>query len=375
MTLETTEAIARNSQVYTWEAPDRVIAARYGVDPASIMRFDMNTSPTAPGFVVDELQGPFDPTLNEYPDSTYAGLAEAAAGYVGARPDEILVGCGADEVLDIIGKTFLPPGGTAVLPIPTYSMYGVLSGQRGATLRTVPRLGPEDGYALDVPAMLEAVPSADVVWLCSPNNPTGTADTLAATTAVLEAAASGPDGGPAVVVDEAYIEFHPESVVALRERFPSLIVVRTVSKAFGLPGIRVGYAVSSRRTIERLERLRPPGSISTISAKVARAALRQPEVAARNATIIAAERDRLVERLSDLGLVPRPSVTNFVLTRIGTQEEAESATDHLLRNGLVPRTFGPANPLRGHLRFTVRTPEQDERLLAVIAQWQDGRSA
>jgi len=375
MTLETTEAIASGSQVYTWEPPDRVIAARYGVDVADILRFDLNTSPTAPDFFEAELRERFDPPINEYPDSTYAGLTEAAAAYVGVRFDEILVGCGADEVLDLIAKAFLPPGGAAIVPIPTYSMYGVLTGQRGAKLQAVPRLGADGRFALDLEAMLAAAPAADVVWLCAPNNPTGASESRDAMVAVLEACAVAPGGGPAVVVDEAYIEFDPGSMVELREEFERLIVIRTVSKAFALPGLRVGYAVSARPTIERLERFRPPGSISTVSASVAEAALRSPQYAIDNARRISEERGRFVERLGALGIEAHPSVTNFVLCRFGDQATSEDATEHVLRAGIVPRTFGPANPLRGHLRFTVRTPAQNDRLLGVLADWLDGRIA
>ena len=152
-------------------------------------------------------------------------------------------------------------------------------------------------------------------------------------------------------------------------------MVRTVSKAFALAGLRVGYAVASRPTIERLERLRPPGSISTVSATIAAAALRQPELATRNAAAVASERDWLAGRLAELGLPAYPSVTNFLLCKVGSQDEAEDATEHLLPGGIVPRTFGPANPLRGHLRFTVRTRAQNERFLEVIGAWLDGRSA
>ena len=110
MSLPASEAIAAASNVYTWEPPNRVIAARYGLVAGDILRFDTNTSPAAPDVVAELLEGPWDPTLNEYPDSTYAELAEAAAAYVGAEPTEILVGCGADEVLDVIAKTYLGPG-------------------------------------------------------------------------------------------------------------------------------------------------------------------------------------------------------------------------------------------------------------------------
>ncbi len=291
MSLETAAALAAGSNVYTWEPPDRVIAARYGVDPAEILRFDLNTSPATPPMLTEALRGPFDPPLNEYPDSTYADLAEAAAAYVDADPMEILVGCGADEVLDIIAKAYLPPGAGSVVPIPTYSMYGVLTTQRGARLQAVPRLGPAAGFAVDLPAMEAALADAAVVWLTVPNNPTGATESRSDVEALLRAGARLDGGGPVFVVDEAYVEFDPGSLVPLRHAFPSLIVVRTMSKAFALPGLRVGYAVAQRQTIERLERFRPPGSISTVSATIAAAALRQPEVAAANAAAIAAERD------------------------------------------------------------------------------------
>ena len=375
MSLETTEALVASSNVYTWEPPNRVIAARYGLDPADILRFDTNTSPAALSYLPEALEGPWDPPLHEYPDSTYAELAEAAADYVGARPDEILVGCGADEVLDIIAKTYLAPGQRSVVPVPTYSMYAVLTGQRDAELVSVPRTGPEDGYRLDLEAMVAALPGAGVVWLCAPNNPTGTPEARADLVALLDAAAALPEGGPAVVVDEAYIEFHPGSLVELRERYPALIVVRTLSKAFALTGLRIGYAVAQRATIEQLERVRPPGSLNTLSARAGARALRQPQIAAANAAALAREREWLAARLTAAGLPPLASVTNFLLCRVGTPSQADALNEALLRGGIVVRTFDPDSPLAGHLRFTVRDREQDERFIQVIEAWSAGRSA
>ena len=354
------------SQVYTWEPSNRAIAARYGLRPEDILRFDTNTSPSAPDLVPGVLAGPFDPPLNEYPDSAYAELTGAAAAYVGVPEPEIVVGAGADEVLDLIAKAFLPPGGAAIVPVPTYAMYGVLSGQRAARILAVPRLGPADGFALDVDALIPRLAGAAVVWLCAPNNPTGTPEPLATIERVLDAAAALGAAGPAVVVDEAYAEFWPETAIPLRARYPNLIVVRTLSKAFALPGIRVGYAVAARPAIERLERVRPPGSISTISAAVAAVALGRPAVARANVEGLSAERDWLTPRLADAGWPAYPSVTNFVLVRIGDQAAAEAAAERLLCRGIVPRTFGPANPLRGHLRLTVRSRPENERLLQAI---------
>jgi histidinol-phosphate aminotransferase len=351
--------------IYAWEPSSRAIAERYGLRPEDVLRFDTNTSPATLPIVSIALRGPFDPPLNEYPDSLYPDLTEAAARYAGARPDEVLVGAGADEVLDIAAKTFLPPGGAAMVPVPTYAMYGVLTGQRGARVVAIPRRPADEGFGLDVDAIVARLTETDMVWLCEPNNPTGSVERPGTLTAILDAAAALPRP-PAIVVDEAYHEFRPASLVPHRDRYPHLVVVRTLSKAFAMAGLRVGYAVAARPTIERLERVRPPGSVSTASAAVGAAALTDPAPALANAAAIAEERTWLGERLRDLGRAPYPSSANFLLVRIGDQADADAAAERLLRRGIVPRTFGPANPLRGHLRFTVRGRAQNERLLEAI---------
>ena len=354
------------SQVYTWEPSNQIIAERYGLRPEDVLRFDTNTSPLAPGLAAEVLAGAFDPPLSEYPDSSYSDLTAAAAAYVGVDPSRILVGAGADEVLDIIAKAYLPAGASAIVPIPTYAMYGVLTAQREARMVAQPRLGPERGFALDMDALLPRLPEVRLVWLCAPNNPTGAPEPLATVERVLEAGAEVSGGGPAIVVDEAYAEFWPETAISLLARFERLIVVRTVSKAFALAGVRVGYAVAQRSAVERLERLRPPGSISTMSAAVATAALRRPGLARANADRLAEERSWFAEALRGVDLHPYPSVTNFLLLRIGDHVAAEATAERLLQGGIVTRTFGPANPLRGHLRITVRSRTENERLLEVI---------
>jgi histidinol-phosphate aminotransferase len=358
------------SEVYTWEPSNAAIAARYGLRPEDILRFDTNTSPAPPSLARQIMAAPhgFEPPLNEYPDSAYGELTAAAAAYLGAREDEIVVGAGADEILDMVAKAWLPAGATALLPIPTYAMYGVLTSQRAARIEAIPRLGADRGFGLDRERLLPRLASASVVWLCNPNNPTGAVDPPESLRELLDAGAALKGGGPLVVVDEAYAEFTGQSVAAWRDRYERLLVVRTLSKAFGLAGMRVGYAVAARPTIARLERVRPPGSIATPSATVGAAALRRPELAVASAAALSAERERLAAGLQAAGWAPWPSVTNFLLVRIGdaSPAAAEAASDALLRAGIVPRTFGPANPLRGHLRLTVRDAAQDDRLLEVV---------
>jgi histidinol-phosphate aminotransferase len=355
------------SLVYTWEPSNAAIARRYGLRPEEILRFDTNTSPVPPGDLIRQrLAQATDPALNEYPDSSYEELTLAIARYNSVAPEQVLVGAGADEVLDLVGKAFLPAGGAAIVPTPTYGMYAVLTAQRAARMLAIPRLEAERDYALDLGAIIRVLGEAQVLWLCAPNNPTGTLDSEATLRALLDSAMGLPQP-PVVVVDEAYFEFVDRTLVPLTERYPNLVVVRTLSKAFALAGIRVGYAIAARPTIERLERVRPPGSISTISAVLASAALADPELARANVTTIAGERDWFTVRLGEAGYRVHSSVTNFLLLRVGGAAAAAELSERLLRRGMVPRTFGVDHPLAGHLRLTVRSRPENARLLEVLA--------
>ncbi len=360
---------------YSWEATDDEVAARYGLDPSTIVRFDLNTSPTPPTLVAGLLAaGRFEAPLSEYPPTDYRRLVEAAAARYGVSPGEILVGAGADEILDIVAKVHVPAGGRAIVPTPTYAMYRVLTEQRGATVIAVPRLSEAAGYGLDVPAMRAAVRGGDiaVVWLCSPNNPTALAEpdgTIAAFLAgLIEDAATTGRRAPVVVLDEAYAEFVGTSLVGLREAYRDLITVRTASKAYALAGLRVGFAVARPEVIARLNPFRPPGSVSTVSVTLVTEALRDPSVLDANLARVATERARLTAGLAAAGWSVGPSVTNFILVDFGTAERAAAVAEHLLSVGLVPRTFGAGHPLADHLRLTVRDPDENDRLIAAAAE-------
>ncbi len=354
---------------YSWEATDEAVAARYGLQIADIVRFDLNTSPQPPELAGRVLaSGRFETRLSEYAPSDYRRLVAAAAERYGVRTDELLVGAGADEILDIIAKTFVPAGGAAVIPVPTYAMYRVVTEQRRARAIAVPRLDAAAGYAIDVAAVRAAARSAQVVWLCSPNNPTalaepaGIIDTLLAGIAI-DAVGDGRDV-PIVVVDEAYFEFVGRSVVELRAVHPNLIVIRTASKAYGLAGLRVGFALARPEVIGRMNLYRPPGSVSTVSATVVTEALLDNTGLEANLAQVERERDRLGTALVEAGWRVGPSVTNFLLIDLGSRERAAAVAEGLLRRGLVPRTFGVTHPLADHLRLTVRDTDGNDRLIA-----------
>ena len=353
---------------YGWEATDEGVAERYGLPIEQVVRFDLNTSPTPPRILAELLAGGrFETSLSEYPPGDYRRLVEAAATRYGVRTDEVVPGAGADEILDMCVKAFLPAGATAVVPVPSYAMYRVVTEQRGGILRAVARLGPDRGFAIDAPAVRDAAADAALVWLCSPNNPTGLpepAGVIERLLADLEADAAAAGRSPAaVVVDEAYAEFTGESMIPLRSRFANLVVVRTASKAYALAGLRVGFAVAQPATLARLALYRPPGSVGTISETVVTRALLDGEDMLENVARVARERGRLSAALEAAGWRAYPSVTNFVLFDLGTPRRAAAVAERLMRRGLVPRTFGADHPLAHCLRVTVRADHENDRLI------------
>jgi histidinol-phosphate aminotransferase len=238
-------------------------------------------------------------------------------------------------------------------------MYPVLTEQRGANVVRVPRLGASDGFALDVEAVREAALEAQLVWLCSPNNPTGQAEPpgrIAGLLAgLLEDAQDAGRDAPAVLLDEAYAEIAGETLLSLRFDYPRLIVARTLSKAYGIAGLRVGFAVAERETINEIATYRPPGSVSVVSVGIATALLRDDELLRERVAAIVDERTRFAAGLSAAGWNVHPSRTNFVLAEFESAETADRVAEGLLSRGLIPRTFPDGHPLAHGLRLIVRS--------------------
>jgi histidinol-phosphate aminotransferase len=344
---------------YVWEAANHEIAARYGLDLSAVVRFDTNTSPVPPpclDAVLDQVHRL--PAVNEYFDGSYAALADALADYTGFSPAHLVIGAGADEILDVMAKTFLNPGDRVVIPAPTYSVYRIVSRIMDAAVEMVP---PTPDLSFDVNALIAAGQGAKAIFLCNPNNPTGTALPIAE----IARLAHRVDG--LVILDEAYFEFWGESAATLIRDEPRLIVVRTFSKAFSLAGARIGYALCDPQVAELANRMRPPNSISYISAILAEAAVRDLPSMHENVARLSNERERFTKALRDLAIDVTPSIANFVLTKWPSVEAAEQAAEAALRRGLVPRTY-PGHPiLSAHLRFTVRTRAENEALIAALA--------
>lgn len=342
--------------VYRWQPTSVEIAAAAGLPVEAVVRFDHNTSPVSPRWA-SEIAAAHAGRLNEYPGASYRTIRDAAARFTGLAPEQIAPGAGADELILLLGRALLSSASSAVAATPTYPLYEISTAQAGARFVEVAAEPPS--FAFPVDDVVAAARDADLVWICTPWNPIGTSLDAGA----VEAIVAATDG--VVIVDAAYAEFddsgtHWSSLVDARH---NLVVLRTLSKGFGLAGIRVGYAMGHPSLIAALDAVRPPGSIASLSVELAVAALGDSPAMEANVAWIVDRRDELREGLLRLGLAPMPSTTNFLLTPVGPR--AHDIADTARGEGLVIRTFA-AGPLTDHLRFTVRAPDEQNRLFSML---------
>lgn len=304
--------------------------------------------------------------LNRYPDREFTALREALAAYLSrsgtaVTAEQVWAGNGSNEVLLHLLQAFGGPGRTALGFTPAYSMHPIITTTTGTAwvdgMRGVAGAGPFD---LDAPSAVAQVRQhrPDVVFLCSPNNPTGTALGLD----VVEAVHDATDG--LVVVDEAYAEFArpgTPSALSLLGGRPRLVVTRTMSKAFALAGGRLGYLAADPALTDALRLVRMPYHLSTPTQAVALAALAHADLMLETVGVVKDQRDRIVDALTDLGLDPVPSDANFVL--FGGLADSHATWTALLERGVLVRDVGIAH----YLRVTAGTPEETTAFLDALA--------
>jgi histidinol-phosphate aminotransferase len=302
--------------------------------------------------------------LNRYPEPHPHVLAERLAALYGVPARNLLPGRGSDESIDLIVRAFCRAGvDNVILCPPTFGMYAVAARIQGAAVREVPLLKSR-GYALDVDGVLAARDSnTRIVFLCSPNNPTGNAMDPAAIERLLTTLAARA----LVVVDEAYIEFSGDSsLTGALAKYPNLVVLRTLSKAFGLAGARVGSLIAQAPIIELLGKVIPPYSIPQLTIEAVLATLAAPQVTIQRERVaqVRAERDRLQAALAGRSSVLRvwPSVANFLLVDFADPEATLAAARGAK---LLIRDMRAAAP--GSLRISVGAPEQNDRLIRSIS--------
>lgn len=312
-----------------------------------------------------DAEDPAGPALNRYPEPQPAALCAALARLYGVEAGSVLAGRGSDEGIDLLVRAFCRAGQDRILICtPTFGMYRVAAAIQGAGVVEVPL---DDDFGLDAPGVLAAwSPGVKLVFLCSPNNPTGNRLGGAALAALL----TGLAGRAIVVIDEAYAEFAPgRGALDRLARHPELVVLRTLSKAHGLAGARCGAVIADPAVIGLLARMIPPYALTTATIAAARAAL-EPERLARAALRVhrlLAERERVAAALGRLAAVRRvwPSDANFLLVRFNDAARAMAAA---LRAGLLLRDLSRQPRLAGCIRITIGAPADNDRLLAALGE-------
>ncbi len=326
-----------------------------------LARLMSNESPIPPSPHVIRAAAEALAVSNLYPDSG-EDLRARLADFAGVPVESIVLGNGSTEILDVIARLFLEEGDEAVIPIPTYAFFETQTRSQGAVPILV-ELGPD--FELDVEAIARAITErTKLIFLCSPNNPTGNAWRSAQLRAILAL-------GVPVVVDQAYLECgDSESFATLVAEHDHLIVTRTLSKAFGLAGLRVGYAVASPRLADTIARLRIPFSVSLVALRAGMAALEDLDDLERRRQHIISERKRVQRALEADPLVrPHRSEGNFILFDVrGLGIPAEEVVERLQAAGMLLRAM-KAHRLKGaFVRLTIGTAEQNDRFLDAFAR-------
>jgi histidinol dehydrogenase len=347
---------------YPAEPSDEVLAERAGIDVADVVRADMNTLGGGALPATATALRDFDARrAAEYGDLAYDRLRSALGARVGVAPARIVIGAGADELIRLVTTAAVGPGDAVVVPTPTFAMFAVEARIAGARVVEVPRATParrqDPGEVRDA-ARREA---ARLVWLCTPNNPTGDAMSIDEVRAVADGLAA------LVCVDEVYLDFADglPSAVALQEEHDNVLVLRSLAKSHGLAGARVGFLVVPAGLADRFDAIRLPLSLSAMSEAVALAALADEPAARERRERVAAARDRLAATLNALGCETLPSLTNFVAFR--PPRDAAAVDADLLARGVAVRRYD-SGPMAGWLRATARLDDEERRLLAALRE-------
>jgi histidinol-phosphate aminotransferase len=346
---------------YTPILPFEVLSEELGYAPEEIVKLDANENPYGPSPRVREALAAM-PYPHIYPDPESRHLRRALADYAGISSQYLMVGHGADELIDLVMRLFIAPGDAILNCPPTFGMYPFDAAVNGARVVSLTRRAD---FGLDVRPIAEAVddaPGAKLLFVASPNNPDG---------GLL------PDDDlqrllklPLIIVlDEAYVEFAglEHSRIDWVAEHDNLIVLRSFSKWAGLAGLRLGYGAFPLPIIEHLWKIKQPYNVSVAAQVAGMASLADLDYLRANVNRIIAEREQLAEALSEVSyLRPYPSHANFILCQVAGRDACD-LKGSLAASGILIRYYSSPG-LTDHVRFSVGTPEQTERLVAELSE-------
>ena len=358
---ELSPSYVRSIAPYQPGKPISELAREMGLDERTIVKLASNENPRGIGPRTRAAIDAALPDIARYPDGNGFELKQALARRYHVDMGAVVLGNGSNDVLELVALAFLGPGRAAVFSQHAFAVYPLATQARGARSIVV----PAKNYAHDLEAMAKAIDDETyVAWIANPNNPTGTF----APHGQVEAFLRRVPERVLVVLDEAYNEYLTPDLrfdtVKLVKRHPNLVVTRTFSKAYGLAGLRVGYALAHPSVADVMNRVRQPFNVNSIALAAARAALDDMEFVARSYAENLQGMRQLEEGAKRLGLDYIPSHGNFLTIRVG---KAAEVYKKLLKRGVIVRPVGGGYQLPEHLRVTIGTAQENERFLGALA--------
>ena len=309
------------------------------------IKLDKNESPLdLPSKLKDEIFDELtDIPLNRYPQINSEGLRKKVSDYIGFTKENIIVGNGSDAILPLLFKLF--DTDQVVINSPTFDMYSFYAKREGLTLVDVPL---DDNF--QIVNLGDKIDKPSIICICSPNSPTGNIQPREKIIDVLET-------DNLVILDEAYVDFSKETNIDLIQEYDNLIVLRTLSKAFGLAGLRIGYAVAKTSIISKLNKIKSPFNMNIMSTKIAEKVLENKEIVSNNKEYIIKERERITKEFEEYAY---PSHTNFILLDL-------DAYDYLRKRSILVRKM--KGRLEGMIRLTVGTKEENDILISALKEF------
>lgn len=308
---------------------------------------------------LDANENPFDNGVNRYPDPQQRKLKEVIARRRGVAANQLLLGNGSDEVLDLIFRAFCIPNQDKIIVMPpTYGMYRVLANINCVPLTEVPL---NNDFQLVTKKIINQISSqTKAIFLCSPNNPSGNSFLREDILTLLQSFTG------LVVIDEAYIDFSTQkSLVSELSSYPNLIITQTLSKAYGLAGIRLGICIASEEIVDILNKIKPPYNINSLTQERAISDLKDWDTTQEQITQLIAERKGLFAQLEKISFVEKvyPSDANFLLVRV---DDANKRYAQLIQNDIVVRNRSKQVGCENCLRFSVGTPQENQILIETL---------
>lgn len=359
----------------------REVQNKYGLSKYAVLDFSASINPFGPPRGVKEVIKKSIDALPNYPDSDCLELRQAIAAYLSSisdpvgqfDPDNILVGNGSTELIHLIARVLTPK--QALIPIPTFAEYEDAVRLTGGRCISV-KARPDKDFSWPMETILGRLNQADILFLCTPNSPTGYLMPEADIYKIIHACKKHKI---VLVIDETFLDFvdggEQRSFVNLAARTSNIIVLRSFTKLYALPGLRLGYLVGGKTLVKKIGRMQPPWMVNTLAQAAGLEALKDRPYAAQTVVQLNLEKEWLIAELSKTpGLLPYPSAANFILCRIATNKiDSAALTDEMARKGILIRNCSTYRGLgKSFIRVATRTREENTRLISSLREVLNG---